>query len=134
MNAKRILVLYLRLVSAILLVAVAAAVMPLEWMARIHRAAGLGTMPQGLLVEYLARSASLVYATWGAMYLFVSFDIERYLPLLSFACLLIGLFGLGMLVLDLYVGMPLAWTVGEGPMLVLHTVVLRFLLRRVQAA
>ena len=44
------------------LFALVAVVMPLSWMAATHRWLGLGEMPTGPVVEYLARSVSAFYA------------------------------------------------------------------------
>ena len=52
----------------------------------------------------------MVYASWGVLYLFTSFDVERYLPLLRCVCWVVADLGLGMLTLDLLLDMPLLWT------------------------
>jgi len=41
--------------------------MPVSWMAGTHRWLGLGEMPTGPIVEYLARSLSAFYALVGAL-------------------------------------------------------------------
>jgi hypothetical protein len=51
----------------------------------------------------------------GPVYLFLAADVRRYLPLVWFIARLQILFGVGMLVLDVVVGMPLPWIVSEGP-------------------
>jgi hypothetical protein len=53
-------------------------------MAATHRWLGLGEMPTGPVVEYLARSLSAFYAVMGALCLVVAADLERYRPLVRF--------------------------------------------------
>src|ERR671927_409654 len=58
--------------------------MPVSWMAATHRWLGLGEMPTGPIVEYLARSLSAFYALVGALCLVVASDLDRYRPLVRF--------------------------------------------------
>jgi hypothetical protein len=51
----KVLVVFLRIAGVGGLFALAAVVMPMPWMAAIHRWLGLGEMPTGPVVEYLAR-------------------------------------------------------------------------------
>jgi|GEM_PF-5115634 len=88
---ERTLVLFLRFNAVILLTAMAPAAMPLGWMAAIHRALGLGELPEGLIVSYLTRSLSAMYAMHGALVYFVSLDVRRYLPVAR--CLASGMAG-----------------------------------------
>ncbi len=113
-QADQALAFFLRALGALDLLALGAVVMPRRWMEVAHYWAGLGVMPEGPVVGYLARSASVLYALHGAMILFVSFDVRRYGPLitlLGFAALAHGAILLGV---DLAEGMPLWWTFGEG--------------------
>src|SRR5437763_15066753 len=59
-------------------------VMPMSWMAAAHRWLGLGEMPTGPVVEYLARSLSAFYALFGALSLVAASDLERYQTLVRF--------------------------------------------------
>ena len=113
--AERALVALLRASAALLLVAVVPAVMPLEWMAAIHRGLGLGELPSGPIVSYLTRSLSGMYAAHGALVLYVSFDVRRYLPVVKCLGVLGMVFGVGMLALDCLVGLPPWWIACEGP-------------------
>lgn len=117
-NHEKALVILLRTTAVISLSAVAAAVMPFAWMQAIHRFLGMGALPEGPIVGYLTRSLSAMYALHGAIVLFVSGDVRRYLPLVKCLALLAIAFGAGMLLLDVTVGMPPAWTACEGPFFV----------------
>lgn len=64
---------------------------------------------------YLTRSLSAMYAMHGALVFFVSWDVRRLLPVVKCLAVLAILFGIGMLVLDVLVGMPPYWTACEGP-------------------
>src|SRR5262245_27062262 len=55
-KSEKALVLLLRIVGVPALFALVAVFMPVSWMAATHRWLGLGEMPTGPVVEYLARS------------------------------------------------------------------------------
>jgi hypothetical protein len=112
--ARRLLVIVLRAFGVLDLAALAAVFLPLRWMAAAHAGLGLGVMPTGPLVGYLARSASVLYALHGALVLFLSFDVRRYWRLIAFLAAAAVLHGAVMLGIDLAEGMPLWWTAGEG--------------------
>lgn len=109
------LVLLLRLTGAAELAALVFVFAPLGWMDAVHdRVLGLGPLPAGRIVEYLARHLSALYAVHGAMVLAVSFDLPRYRPLAR----LLGWchVGLGAAVgwTDWSAGFPWWWVVAEG--------------------
>lgn len=114
-RAERALLWLVRIEAVVLLAAVPAVVLPTPWMATVHDAVGLGELPRAPIVEYLTRSASWVYASWGFFYAYAAFDVRPYLRLLRYLAVTKGLFGLGMLALDGWVGMPTMWTAVEGP-------------------
>lgn len=114
-NAERYLALLLRLMGLLLLTALFAVFMPPGWMAAIHAWVGLGALPDAAIVAYLTRSESALYAVLGALMLYLSFDVRRYLPLIRFLALIRMAFGVGLLVLDVTIGMPPLWTICEGP-------------------
>ena len=89
--------------------------MPVSWMAATHRWLGLGEMPTGPVVEYLARSLSAFYALVGALCLLVASDLERYRPLVRFLGVAFALMSLVLLGVDLAAGMPWWWSASEGP-------------------
>lgn len=113
--AEVALVIFLRFAGVVLMTALIPAVMPHSWMDQIHREMGLGILPDVPIVGYLTRSLSAMYALHGAIVLFVSRDVRRYLPVIKLLFVLGLLFGLGMVVLDVFVGMPTAWAACEGP-------------------
>ncbi len=118
MKAEHALTLLLRLAGTVLLVAVVPAAMPFAWMDAIHRQLGMGQLPDAPIVHYLTRSASLLYAYHGALILFVSLDLRRYLPVVKCLAWLGVTFGAAMLAIDLVSGMPAFWTLGEGMFIV----------------
>ena len=121
----------LRLQGGMLLLAVPAIFLPFTWMAAVHAWLGLGELPQTPVVEYLVRSLSGMYAFWGPIFLFLAADVHRYLPLVRFVARLQIVFGVGMLVLDTVVGMPLPWIISEGPVIVALSLVALSLARRI---
>ncbi len=115
----------LRLGGAVMLTALGAVVMPLDWMNTIHGHAGLGDLPHVPIVGYLTRSISALYALHGALLIFLAVDVRRYLPVVRFLAMAGAVFGAMMLGIDWAVGMPLAWKVCEGPYVVaLSTLIL----------
>ena len=97
------------------LCALFAFVMPREWIAIGHSTTGLGDLPVGPLIGYLVRSASFLYAMHGLFMLYLSFDVPRYWSLIRFLACIKVLHGVIMLSIDLREGMPLWWTIAEGP-------------------
>ncbi len=132
-RAERTLGLLLRLSAAILLTAIVPAMMPFAWMEAIHRQLGMGELPEGPIMGYLTRSLSAMYAMHGALLFFVSLDVRRFLPVVKCLAVLAVLFGMGMIVLDIVVGMPWPWVVAEGPFVVILGSVLFGLAGRVQS-
>lgn len=115
MTAERMLTWLLRGSAAVLLLAVPAAMLPTEWMDRVHAWMGLGSLPRGPIVEYLTRSASLVYAMHGGVVLALSLDVRAHRLAIRGTGVAVALFGAGVLAVDLAAGMPWWWTAGEGP-------------------
>ncbi len=105
----------LRLVGCTLMLAAFAVGMPERWMALAHQALGFGSFPSSPVMEYLARSASTLYAMRGALMVLASLDVRRYAPLVAFLGISGCIFGVVMLLVDLEAGMPVWWTLVEGP-------------------
>jgi hypothetical protein len=105
----------LRLFGAVDCLALLAVVMPRTAMNAIAAASGLDGLPEGPLPEYLARSASLMYALHGATVLFIARDVRRYWPLIRFLASLAVVHGLIVFAIDSRIGMPLWWRIVEGP-------------------
>ena len=70
----------------------------------------------------------------GALVFFVSLDVRRYLPVVKCLAVLSVFFGLGMLVLDIAVGLPPWWIAGEGPSIIVLGGVMFWLAGRIQPA
>lgn len=112
---ERFLTLFLRAVGTVAGSAAFCAAMPLSWMDAAHRALGMGPLPEGPVVEYLARSASALYAFLGVLLWALSLDLARYRPLvrlLGFALIALGFALLG---IDRAAGLPAFWQAAEGP-------------------
>jgi hypothetical protein len=114
-KSDKVLVILLRIVGVGSLFALVAVFMPMSWMAATHRRLGLGEMPTGPVVEYLARDLSAFYAVMGALCLVVATDLERYRPLVRFLGVAFALMSVVFLGVDLSAGMPWWWTASEGP-------------------
>ncbi|MCA9141543.1 MAG: hypothetical protein H6823_17955 [Planctomycetaceae bacterium] len=109
------LVLALRVLGSIDMLAFVAVVMPTAWIQWGHHWSGLGEFPTAPIASYLARSASALYALHGLMVVYMSLDVRRYWPLIRLLARLSIAHGIVMLSIDLAVGMPVWWTVLEGP-------------------
>jgi hypothetical protein len=105
----------LRLFGAVDCLALIAVLMPRASMHAIAVTSGLEGLPAGPLPEYLARSASLMYALHGATVLFISRDVHRYWPLIRFLASIAVAHGLIVFAIDYRIGMPLWWRFVEGP-------------------
>src|SRR3954452_12863492 len=114
-RVDKALVILLRFVGVTALFALVAVVMPVSWMAATHRWLGLGEMPTGPVVEYLARSLSAFYALVGALCLVVAADLERYRPLARFLAATFAVMGAVQTGIALSAGLPWWWTAVEGP-------------------
>jgi hypothetical protein len=124
-----VLVFLLRLAGCITAAAFLAIFLPVEWMASTHRWLGLGEFPRAPVVDYLARSIAALYGFHGVLLLVISGDPIRYRAIVSYVAVMNILFGLIVLAIDIHAGMPLAWTVVEGPPIVLFGIVLTLLNR-----
>jgi hypothetical protein len=116
--AENYLRLLLRISATTLLLAIVPTLIPHAWMNRIHYGMGLAELPAIPIVGYLTRSLSALYAVHGALLLFISFDVRRYVPLVRFLAAVSGCFGAFLLVLDVLLRMPLWWTLCEGPLII----------------
>ncbi len=128
---ERILVLLLRLAGVVMLLALVAVFLPVDWMAAGHRLLGLGEYPDSTLVDYLNRSIAALYAILGGLRLLIAEDVRRYRKIVVYVAVTDIVFGLLMLGIDLHAGMPLMWTLGEGPPVVAIGLVMLWLLRSV---
>ena len=131
MTADRLLLWLLRLNAAIVLGAAPCALLPFEWMDRVHRdLLGLGPLPDVLITRYLTRSLSLVYAMHGAVILCVTLDWTRYRPLVPVLAWLHVALGCGLVAVDLDAGVPWWWAASEGPGLAIYGTIVLLVYRR----
>ncbi len=128
---ERLLVFLLRFGGCIMLTAFGAMLLPVEWMAATHRWLGLGDFPASPLVDYLTRSLAALYGFNGGIRLLVSGDVRRYSVVVAYLAVMDLVLGVLLLAIDWHAGLPLYWTLGEGPPLVLMGAILLHLLRRV---
>ena len=115
MRAHRALPLLLRVVGFVSGLAIFAVFMPRSWMASCHEWLGLGTLPEGPITEYLARTVSAFYAVLGGLMWLAAGNIRRYAAVITYLAMVFILFGLVVLVIDIRLGLPAWWVLGEGP-------------------
>jgi hypothetical protein len=115
MTSTRLLVFLLRLAGVATVAAFFAMFLPVDWMVRTHAWLGLGEFPRLPIVDYLTRSVAALYGFHGCLLLLISTDPVRYRAIVSYVAAMNVLFGIIMLAIDLHAGLPLWWTVGEGP-------------------
>jgi hypothetical protein len=96
------------------LTAVFPAAMPMRWMDVVHQTLGLGPMPQGPVVEYLARALSALYAFHGGLLVLAATDIRRYAPIVTYVGFALVAFAGGITAIGLSAGLPLYWVGAEG--------------------
>ena len=116
-----------RAASAIIFVAA-----PESWMVAIHTELGLGQLPDAPIVGYLARSTSAFYAIIGGLFLAISFDLVRYRPIARYLGTAMAVFGAVLVVVDTLEGLPLSWTLWEGPFVCLFGLAVLWLSSRIQ--
>lgn len=123
-------VVILRLLGIGGLFAIPAIFLPYSWMDAIHDYVGLGHLPDAPIVHYLARSLSAFYAGFGAITVFISCDVQRYRSLVTLWAILVSVVGGVLLGIDLSAGMPISWTISEGPPAIAIGIVVLWLQRR----
>ena len=131
-NSERALRILLRIGGVTMLLAFFAIFLPVRWMAVTHEWLGLGEFPQSPLVDYLSRSASLLYAWHGGLLLVISGNIRRYRPVLIYLGIATTVGGLILVGIDLHAGMPAYWTLWEGPPVTVIGCLMIWLARRIR--
>ena len=119
MRARTTLVVFLRLLGASALCALIFVFCPFRWMAAINQWLGLSPLAYTPLTSYLTRTLSAMYASFGVIYIFISFDVLRYLPLIRLIGVIFIVGGGIVTILDAGIGMPFFWTISEGPFTIL---------------
>ncbi len=114
-QARQTLVGAMRLCGGIETAAMLAVCLPSDWMRVGYEWLRLGEMPEVALFGYLARSTSLLWAVHGAVVLFLTTDIDRYLPVVRFIGWLTLVMGAALIGIDIVERLPLWWTAIEGP-------------------
>ncbi len=113
MMRRRLLAWVLILSGVVEGLAFGAVVMPRAWMEEAHRRLGLGEMPPGPLVDFLARQVSFVYGLHGVALCFLASDVRRYRPLVLLTGWGYLISGPVLFLIDRTSGMPLFWAVGD---------------------
>ena len=127
MTAATLLKLALRITGFVTFCAIFFVFIPREWMDRLHQRAGMGTLPEGPVVEYLARTISALYTVLGGLSFLAASNLDRYATLIRYiAWCRIG-YGALILAVDRHAGMPAAWTALEGPAILLPGIVILLL-------
>ncbi|MCI0360973.1 MAG: hypothetical protein L0211_21040 [Planctomycetaceae bacterium] len=116
------------------LLALPAVFLPTAWMDAFHRNLGLGALPEGPIVQYLARSVSALYAAFGSLTLILAVDLARFAPLITWWGITAIVFGGLLLWIDTSAPMPAHWTWDEVPYLVLTGAVVLLLQRQARRA
>ncbi len=104
----------LALMGAVLIVAFIPMLFPISWMDWIHQQLGLGELPEGPIVAYLARSTSMMYGVHGCLMFLVGWKVQKYWSLVPVFGGLHVLVGAVVLWIDLTSPMPFYWTAVEG--------------------
>src|SRR6476646_5130413 len=112
---RRLLIVMLRLGGCFTVIAFLAILLPVDWMAATHRWLGLGEFPRAPIVDYLTRSVAAMYGFHGVILLVISRDPIRHLDLVRALGVMNIVFGTLLLFIDLHAGLPLHWTLTEGP-------------------
>jgi hypothetical protein len=112
---RRLLIFLLRFAGVVTMTAFLAMLLPTEWMVTTHRWLGLGELPRMPIIEYLTRSVAALYGFHGVLLLLVSRDPERHLPIVRYLGVMNVVFGLLIILIDVHAGLPMFWTLFEGP-------------------
>jgi len=111
----RAIVFLLRLAGGTTFCAFFAMFLPVDFMESTHNMLGIGEFPRSPLVDYLTRSVAALYGFHGCLLLLISTDPVKYRAIVYYAGAVNLLFGIIIVVIDLHAGMPLVWTLVEGP-------------------
>lgn len=123
----RLLVFILRVGGVITSTAFLTIFLPPDWMAATHEWLGLGEFPRAPVVDYLARSIAALYGFHGVLLLIIAQDPVRHRPIVVYVGVLNVTFGILMIFIDAYAGMPLHWTLTEGPPIIVFGAIVLYL-------
>ena len=112
-DKQRLLAMLLGLEGVIEVLAFFPGVMPERWMAAVHTWLGLGPFPASPLLDYIIRSACLLYGLHGVLLLVLATDVRRFRPVIIYVAASYFLAAVAFVGIDLVNAMPWWWTVGE---------------------
>lgn len=112
-TAKYCLEVLLRVVGTVCLLALIPLWMPQSWIDAGHRWLGLGPFPEAPIAGYLARSVSSLSAFYGGLLIALSYDVQRYSPVIRYQATAIMLLSLCGVVVGSWGGMPLWFLAGD---------------------
>jgi hypothetical protein len=115
MNRERLLSWLLRLAGLTEVLAFVAVIMPRAWMEVSHSWLGMGEMPGGPLIMFMIRQASYTYGMHGISLWILASDVDRFRLLILFNAVAFLLAGPVFFLIDYTAGMPLWWTLTDGP-------------------
>jgi hypothetical protein len=124
---------FLRIYGTVAGLAIFAVFMPRAWMAATHEMIGLGKLPDGAIVDYLARSVSALYTVHGGLLWLLARDVRRYETIIVYMAAAGIVFSVFVLALDVSLGLPVWWILGEGPCVFVISLVILLLLARERA-
>jgi len=124
-------VIIMRVIGVSGLFAIPAIFLPYSWMNAIHEYMGLGVLPDAPIVSYLARSLSAFYAVVSTITLFIASDIRRYRSFVTVWAIIAIMNGFVLLGIDVTAGMPVSWTVSEGPPVIATALLVLWLQRKI---
>lgn len=101
--------------------------LPVDWMVSTHRWLGLGEFPRLPIVDYLTRSVAALYGFHGALLMLIATDPLQHRRIVWFVAVMNVTFGLIMVAIDLHAGLPLWWTLVEGPPIVVLGIIIAWL-------
>ncbi len=107
-----------RLIGSSSLLALIFVAAPRSWMESIHLQSGMGQLPEGPVVGYLARSLSAFYALMGGLFWVISFDLDRNRIVVSYLGRAIVILGVILIGVDWWEGLPFFWKLWEGPFMI----------------
>lgn len=113
-----------------MLLAFGAMLLPADWMASTHQWLGMGAFPRAPVVDYLARSVAALYGFHGGLLLLVSTNPERYAAIVRYVAMMNIVFGVMLVAIDIHADMPVWWTAGEGPPIIVFGLVIGWLTSR----
>ena len=125
----RFLRILLRLGGALLVTAFFAVFLPQDWMASSHEDLGMGEFPRRPVVDYLARSVAALYGFHGILLFVVATDPEKYRTIVRYLAFMNVAFGVMLIAIDLHAGLPMWWTLVEGPSVIVVGILLLILNR-----